>query len=83
MGSPARTKRLGAADASPKGPGAAGDCDQPEGGNGPTEGVFAGEGIGSGELEVSAYRTLVEELSMTGAQFLDLVVRRKRKNKHG
>lgn len=68
---------MGNVGVSPKGTGkAAGDDDQPEGVNGLRVGELAGEDTGSGKLEVSEYRTLVEELSMTGAQFLDLVVRR-------
>lgn len=87
VASPVRAQRLGAAaavGASTMDPGEAaaatgdyyygrseGAVGGPMGG-----GVLAGEGIGSGKVDVFiGYRTLVEELSMTGAQFLDLVVR--------
>lgn len=76
MVSPVGTQRLGAAGASQKGSGEAVESHgQSEGVDAPRVARLPGEGIGSGKLEVSGYRTLVEELSMTGAQFLDLVVR--------
>ncbi len=68
VGSPSRSRQqLGASGAACESSGPAGEA---LGGNGAAGGVKRGLG--------GAHRTLVEEMSMTGAQFLDFAVRTPR-----